>query len=114
MRGEIKGSEGRAGFCSDGMNDLEYCDRRDPADKPGFKTILCTQPSHPYFGAWWPPGHVIGYEHTFIHTVSDFVNAVATDSEVHPDFLDGARWAAVLKPVVASKKPQGWPQLAPS
>ncbi len=111
-RWEINGSEGTLGFCFERMNELEYCDRRDPADKPGFKTILCTQPSHPYFGAWWPPGHVIGYEHTFIHTASDFVNAIATDSEVHPDFLDGARCVAVLESVVASKKSKGWTKVA--
>jgi len=109
---EINGSDGTLGFCFERMNELEYCDRRDPADKPGFKTILCTQSVHPYFGAWWPPGHVIGYEHTFIHTVSDFVNAIATDTEVHPDFLDGARCVAVLESVVASKKEKAWTKVA--
>jgi hypothetical protein len=67
---------------------------------------------HPYFGAWWPPGHVIGYEHTFIHTAADFINAVATDAEVHADFLDGARCVAVLESVVASKKEKAWTKVA--
>jgi predicted dehydrogenase len=111
-RWEINGTEGTLGFCFERMNELEYCDRRDPADKPGFKTIMCTNSAHPYFGAWWPPGHVIGYEHTFIHTVYDFINAVATDSEVHPDFLDGARCVAVLESVVASKKSKAWVKVA--
>jgi predicted dehydrogenase len=111
-RWEINGTEGTLGFCFERMNELEYCDRRDAADKPGFKTIMCTNSAHPYFGAWWPPGHVIGYEHTFIHTVYDFINAVATDSEVHPDFLDGARCVAVLESVVASKKSKAWVKVA--
>jgi predicted dehydrogenase len=81
-------------------------------DKPGFKTILCTQSVHPYVAAWWPPGHVIGYEHTFIHTAVDFVNAIATGSEVHPDFLDGAKCVAVLESVVNSKKEKGWVKVA--
>ena len=58
--------------------------------------------------SWWPPGHVIGYEHTFVHTVNDFVNAVATNTDVHADFLDGAKCVAVLESVVASKKEKGW------
>jgi predicted dehydrogenase len=105
---EINGTEGSLRFCFERMNELEYCNRNDPADKPGFKTILCTEGSHPYFGAWWPPGHVIGYEHTFIHTVADFVNAVAANTEVHPSFLDGAKCVAVLESVVKSCKAKGW------
>ena len=105
---EINGSEGSVSFCFERMNELNYCNRNDSPDKPGFKTILCTEGSHPYFGAWWPPGHVIGYEHTFIHTVCDFVNAIATDSEVHADFLDGAKCVAVLESVVSSRKAKGW------
>ncbi|HVV02527.1 MAG TPA: Gfo/Idh/MocA family oxidoreductase [Verrucomicrobiae bacterium] len=105
---EINGSEGTLGFCFERMNELEYCDRRDAADKPGFKTIMVTQSSHPYFGAWWPPGHVIGYEHTFVHSIVDFVNAVATGADVRPDFLDGAKCVAVLEAAIASRKEKCW------
>lgn len=94
------------------MNELEYCNRNDPADKPGFKTIMVTEGSHPYFGAWWPPGHVIGYEHTFVHTVADFINAVATNGSVHADFLDGAKCVAVLEAVVKSIKDKKWTKVA--
>ena len=107
-RFEINGSEGTLIFCFERMNELEYCDRRDPPDKPGFKTISCTQGCHPYFGAWWPPGHVIGYEHTFVHQVYDFVNAVATGSPASPDFLDGAKCVAVLETVAKSLKTKAW------
>lgn len=111
-RWEINGSEGSLAFCFERMNELEYCNRNDPADKPGFKTIMVTEGSHPYFGAWWPPGHVIGYEHTFIHTVADFVNAIATNSEVHADFADGAKCVAVLEAVVKSVKAGKWTKVA--
>ena len=109
---EINGSEGSLRFCFERMNELEYCSRTDPADMSGFKTILCTEGSHPYFGAWWPPGHVIGYEHAFVHTVADFINAVATNTEVHADFLDGARCVAVLESVVKSCQAKGWVTVA--
>jgi len=107
-RFEVNGSEGSIAFCFERMNELEYCDRRDPPDKPGFKTIMCTQSLHPYISAWWPPGHVLGYEHTFIHEVYDFVNAIAGGSPIQPDFLDGTRCMAVLESVVASVKQKGW------
>jgi predicted dehydrogenase len=111
-RWEINGSEGSLAFNLERLNELEYCDRGDPADKPGFKTIMCTQPMHPYMGAWWRPGHGLGYEHTFVHAVYDFVNAVATGSEVLPDFLDGARCTAVLEAVAKSRKANGWVKVA--
>ncbi len=68
------------------MNELQYCNRADPADQPGFKTIMVTESVHPYAGAWWPSGHVLGYEHTFVHEVCDFVNAVAGDTPIAPRF----------------------------
>lgn len=107
-RWEINGSEGSLAFNLERLNELEYFDRRDPADKPGFKTILCTHATHPYMSAWWKPGHIIGYEHTFIHAVSDFVNAIAGNGEMYPDFLDGARCAAVVEATAASAKTGRW------
>ena len=109
---EINGTEGSISFCFERMNELQYCNRNDPADKPGFKTIMCTEGSHPYVGAWWPPGHVIGYEHTFVHTVADFVNAVAGNTDVHADFLDGAKCVAVLESAAKSNKTKGWVKVA--
>jgi predicted dehydrogenase len=106
-RWEINGSEGSIVFNLERLNELEHCDRRDPADKQGFKTIYVTQATHPYMNAWWRPGHIIGYEHTFIHALADFVNAVATGGDVHPDFLDGAKCLAVLE-AAAARKTNGW------
>lgn len=111
-RFEINGSEGSLAFNFERMNELEYCDRREPADRSGFRTILVTQSTHPYVGGWWPPGHVLGYEHTFIHQVVDFVNAISTNAPLQPDFLEGARCVAVLESVAQSKKTKAWTKVA--
>jgi hypothetical protein len=52
---------------------------------------------HPYVSHWWPPGHIIGYEHEFIHAVADFVNAVATGGTITPNFADGVAGMAVIE-----------------
>jgi predicted dehydrogenase len=111
-RFEINGSEGSLAFCFERMNELEYCDRRENPDLSGFRTILCTQPNHPYVSAWWPPGHVIGYEHTFIHQASDFINGIATNAAIQPDFFDGAKCVAILESVIQSRKNKGWTKVA--
>jgi predicted dehydrogenase len=105
---EINGSEGSLMFRFERMNELEYCSRNDPPDQPGFKTILCTERTHPYMAAWWPPGHVLGYEHTFIHEIVDLVNAIATRSPIAPDFLAGAKCVAVLESVAKSQDTGRW------
>jgi predicted dehydrogenase len=111
-RFEINGSDGSLAFCFERMNELEYCDRREPPDHSGFKTILCTQGNHPYVSGWWPPGHVLGYEHTFVHQVCDFVNAIMANTPIQPDFLDGAKCVAVLESVVQSRRSKGWTKVA--
>jgi hypothetical protein len=58
------------------MNLLKFYNARDPKDRQGFRDIIVTEPSHPYMKNWWPPGHIIGYEHTFVHTIADFVKGV--------------------------------------
>ena len=107
-RFEINGSEGSVAFCLERLNELEYCSRGDPPDQPGFKTILCTERSHPYMSAWWPPGHLLGYEHTFIHEVADLIEAIATDSPIQPDFLAGAKCVAVLEAALTSQQTRRW------
>jgi predicted dehydrogenase len=107
-RFEINGSEGSLIFCFERMNELDYCDRNAPPDQPGFTTIMCTEKVHPYVEAWWPPGHVLGYEHTFVHEVVDLVNAIATNSPIQPDFLEGAKCVAVLESVVKSNAGGRW------
>ena len=76
----------------------------------GFRDILVTQGggTHPYVGSWWPPGHIIGYEHTFVHTVADFVNAVVDRKPVQPTFEDGLKNERVLEAVEESAKTRQW------
>lgn len=107
---EINGSKGSLSFDFEDMNRLKFFNNEDPGDRQGFHDILVTQPggAHPYVGAWWPPGHILGYEHTFVHTVADFVNAVVDGKPVQPTFEDGLRNERVLEAVEASAKSRQW------
>lgn len=94
---EIYGDKGAITFNLERMNELEYFDQSDPAASHGFKTIIATEPCHAYVSNWWPPGHMIGYEHEFTHAVVDFVNAIARGEQIKPDFEDGLRCMKVLQ-----------------
>jgi len=107
---EINGSKGSLYFDFEDMNRLKFFDNTQPADRQGFRDILVTQPggNHPFFGAWWPPGHIIGYEHTFVHTIADFVNAVVNGKPVQPTFEDGLKNERVLEAVEESANSRQW------
>jgi predicted dehydrogenase len=107
---EINGSKGSLYFDFEDMNRLKWFDNTRPADRQGFTDILVTQPGglHPYVGQWWPPGHIIGYEHTFVHTIADFVNACAAGKSIQPTFEDGLRNQRVLEAVEESAKSRQW------
>ncbi len=110
---EINGSKGSLYFDFEDMNRLKFFDNTSTPDKQGFSDILVTQPGgvHPYVGQWWPPGHIIGYEHTFIHAISDFVNAVVDGKCVQPTFEDGLRNEQVLEAVEQSARTRQWVKL---
>ena len=107
---EINGSKGSLFFDLEDLNRLKFFNNEDPQDRQGFRDILVTQPGgvHPYFGQWWPPGHIIGYEHTFSHTVADFVNAVMAGKAVQPTFEDGLMNQRVLEAVEKSARTKEW------
>jgi predicted dehydrogenase len=90
------------------MNRLRYYDAREPDDRRGFRDIIVTEAKHPYIENWWPPGHIIGYEHTFVHTIADFVRAVVSGKSVHPTFEDGVRNQRVLEAVAESTRSRAW------
>jgi len=94
---EIYGDKGAVAFNLERMNELEFLDATLPSLEQGFRTVLVTEAEHPYLAAWWPPGHVIGYEHTFTHAVADFVKAVVAKQPIHPNFDDGAATIRVLE-----------------
>ena len=109
-RFEINGSRGSLAFDLERMNELEVY--REEGPDSGFRTILATDPAHPYVEGWWPPGHIVGYEHTFIHTVVDLVRAIDTGEPVSPNFEDGVRNQRVLEAIERSSASQKWQPVA--
>jgi len=107
---EINGSKGCLTFDFEDMNRLQFYDATMPEDRQGFRDILVTQggKTHPYVGQWWPPGHIIGYEHTFVHAIADFINAVVDGTPVQPTFEDGLRNERVLEAVEESATSRKW------
>jgi predicted dehydrogenase len=107
---EVNGSKGSLHFDFEDMNRLKFFDNTQAQDRQGFRDVLVTQPGgmHPYVGQWWPPGHIIGYEHTFVHTIADFVNACIDGRPIQPTFEDGLRNERVLEAVEESAKTRQW------
>jgi predicted dehydrogenase len=107
---EINGSKGSIYFDFEDMNRLKFYNGSDPLDRQGFRDILVTQRDNiqPYVSHWWPPGHGIGYEHTFVHTFADFVNACADGKPVQPTFEDGLKNQRVLTAVEESSAKGKW------
>ncbi len=93
---EIYGSKGSILFNLERMNELEYFSMEDPDYAQGFRTILATEGSHAYMSSWWPPGHIIGYEHEHVHAVVDFLKAIAEGSDIAPNLYDGMKVMQVL------------------
>jgi predicted dehydrogenase len=93
---ELNGSRGSLSFDLEKMNRLRFYDAKDPEHARGFRDIIATEPSHPYIKNWWPAGHVIGYEHSFVHTIADFVTAIVTRKRIQPDFADALKTQHIL------------------
>ncbi|MGW1716161.1 Gfo/Idh/MocA family protein [Streptomyces sp. NPDC002156] len=102
LRIELNGEHGSLAFDLERLNELAYHDGTEPGTHAGFRRILVTEPDHPYLDAWWPPGHGLGYEHTFVHQARDLVHAIATGSRPRPSFADGLQVQRVLAAVEES------------
>ena len=111
---EINGSSGSLVFDLERMNELQVYFEDDPPETKGFRTVMVTEPDHPYTGAWWPPGHIIGYEHTFVHTIKDLLDGIAAGESPAPTFEDGYRCQTVLDAVERSTESGTWTQPARS
>jgi len=105
---EINGSLGSLVFTFEDMNVLEFYSVNDKRGQQGFRKILATEDVHPYMEAWWPPGHVIGYEHTFVNAAYDLLAAIGSGTPATPDFQDGAQCMAVLETVDRSIEERNW------
>ncbi|HEY8588835.1 MAG TPA: Gfo/Idh/MocA family oxidoreductase [Naasia sp.] len=102
LRIEVAGSRGAISFDLEDLNSLGYYDATAPAATQGFTKILVTEPVHPYVGAWWPAGHMIGYEHGFSHQAKDFLEGIASGVQPTPSFADGLQVQRALAAVEES------------
>ncbi|MFJ9584376.1 Gfo/Idh/MocA family protein [Streptomyces acidicola] len=102
LRIELNGERGSLAFDLERLNELAYHDGTEPGEHAGFRRILVTEPDHPYLDAWWPPGHGLGYEHSFIHQARDLVHAIAEGRSPEPSFADGLQVQRVLAAVEES------------
>jgi predicted dehydrogenase len=107
LRIEVSGSRGAIAFDLEDLNALGYYDGTAPTDRQGFSKILVTEPEHPYVASWWPAGHMLGYEHGFVHQAKDFVEAIATGTQPRPSFTDGYQVQRVLGAVEQSSGADG-------
>ena len=108
---EINGEKGSVAFNFERMNELEYFNAEDKDDRQGFRTINVNEGSQPYSGIYWPPGHIIGYEHSFINTVADLLKGHASGQSPHPNFREGAQVNAALDAVVQSSVAKSWVEI---
>jgi predicted dehydrogenase len=115
LRVELNGSLGSLAFDFERLNELEFYDATLPTAEQGFSLIQVTEPDHPYMSAWWPPGHGIGYEHTFTHEVRDLIEAIATGQQPTPSFADALQVQLVLDAVSRSAASgSGWQPVDPA
>jgi len=108
---EIYGSSGSLRFDLERLNELEWYDRTLPTVDRGFRTMPILERDHPYVGAWWPVGHALGWEHTFINAIHDFLACLEHDRLPEPSFHDGVKVQAVLDAVQTSAQSGTWQTL---
>ncbi len=101
---EVSGDRGALAFDLEDLNSLRFYDRTAPEGRQGFTQVLVTEPQHPYVSAWWPAGHMLGYEHGFSHQVVDLVTAIDAGTDPHPSFDEGLSVQRVLDAVERSSE----------
>ncbi len=99
---EIYGDRGTILFDLENLNELGFLDATAPVREQGFRRILVNEPEHPYLEAWWPQGHIIGWEHTFTHQVRDFLTAIKDQTPPSPSFEEGLNVQYILNAVEES------------
>jgi predicted dehydrogenase len=99
---EVYGDKGAIVFDLENLNELHFLDATAPVREQGFRRILVNEPEHPYLDAWWPQGHIIGWEHTFTHEVRDFLLAIQDGTPPSPSFEDGLEVQRILNAIEES------------
>jgi len=105
---EVNGSRGSLIFDLERLNELQVYFADDDRAVRGFRTIMVTESVHRYVDRWWPPGHVLGWEHTFIHQYYEFLHALETDRLPSPNFRDGWKVQRVLDAVEQAAAEKRW------
>lgn len=105
---EINGEHASIAWDLHDLHRLQYFDHRDDSIVRGWRSIHVSDGDQPYMGNWWVPGLQIGYEHTFIHQVADFLKGLETGQPVHPTFRDALETQKVCDAVLLSASEQAW------
>jgi predicted dehydrogenase len=109
---EINGENASIAWDLHDLHRLQYFDHRDDSLVRGWRSLHVTDSDHPYMGNWWVPGLQIGYEHTFVHQVADFLNSLANDTTFSPNFRDALVTQKVCDAVLQSAKSGQWLEVA--
>ena len=110
---EIEGDRGAIRFDLERLNELEFYSADDPPHLRGFRTILATEPEHPFLKHWWPPGHMLGWEHAHIHLIASFLGDIVNGTTTAPTVEDGVACQRVLAAVEQSASNGQWTQVGP-
>lgn len=104
---EINAEKGSIRFNLEAMNELEVFWKDGERDTQGFTKVLVSESYHPFWSHWWPQGHIIGWEHTFVHEFAHFFDAIVNKNAVAPhaaDFEDGYKNAVICDAILQSAK----------
>jgi predicted dehydrogenase len=111
---ELSGSSGALLFDLQRLNELAFYDATLPEGEQGFTKILATHETHPYMANWWPNGNALGWEHTFVHEIKDFIEAIVNETDPSPSFQDGLDTQRVIDAVeVSSANGSKWVTVRP-
>ncbi|ULT59360.1 Gfo/Idh/MocA family oxidoreductase [Neobacillus drentensis] len=108
---EINGEKGSIKWNAENLNELEVYLASDEPGLQGFRKINCTEEPHPFAGVYWPAGHIIGYEHTFINLIATLMNGIEKGETPSPNFMDGYITQAIMEAVEKSSKHRSWEQI---
>lgn len=105
---EVNGEHASLKWDLHDLHRLQYFDHRDQGIVRGWRSIHVTDGDQPYMGHWWVPGLQIGYEHSFVHQIADFITGLASGKPAMPDFRDAYRTQLVLDAILDSAKSGKW------